>query len=305
MIAVATRKSNAKITTPNEAATSHGVLPISSGRNVMAKVKDTLSFIEAARAVHGDRYDYSQTDYVGANQPIKIICKKHGEFTLAWAASHYMKKGSGCQKCSGCEAIVKGTESFVSQAKRIHGETYDYSLSSYCGADNPIVIVCRKCGPFTLAQAHSHYRKNRPCGCKICNKEASLNKPDSKHKAKRCNTCGVRMKYGTRLECESCSSGWPKWLKAKESLLRCSVNKAAALSKWDRWATTKSNGLAKRPIVTGDVSRAVAICFTWDDWLVKTKSRYEGRKQQGWDKRLRNMVSGLRKRRQNPYEKRT
>lgn len=50
MIALATWCAPSKITTPNEAGTSLGVSPISSNRNVMVKVKDTLSFINAAIA---------------------------------------------------------------------------------------------------------------------------------------------------------------------------------------------------------------------------------------------------------------
>lgn len=37
-------------------------------------------FIRRARAVHGDRYDYSLVEYKGLNNPVAIICKKHGVF---------------------------------------------------------------------------------------------------------------------------------------------------------------------------------------------------------------------------------
>lgn len=170
MIRLPKPEERAKITTPNEAATSLGVSPISSVRNVMVKVKDTLSFIEAARAVHGDKYDYSQTDYVGADQPIKITCKQHGVFTLGWAASHYSKKGSGCQKCSGCEVRVRDTESFIAESRLIHGDQYDYALTQFFGCKKPVAIKCKVHGVFVLSEAQSHYGKKQ-CGCKLCTTE--------------------------------------------------------------------------------------------------------------------------------------
>jgi len=37
-------------------------------------------FVARAKAVHGDSYDYSQVDYRGASQKVKIICPLHGPF---------------------------------------------------------------------------------------------------------------------------------------------------------------------------------------------------------------------------------
>jgi hypothetical protein len=45
----------------------------------MAKLT-TEEFIAKAKAVHGDRYDYSKVEYVNASTKVCIICKKHGEF---------------------------------------------------------------------------------------------------------------------------------------------------------------------------------------------------------------------------------
>lgn len=46
----------------------------------MPKKVTTEEFIEKAKKIHGDRYDYSLVDYVRANIPVKIICKVHGVF---------------------------------------------------------------------------------------------------------------------------------------------------------------------------------------------------------------------------------
>lgn len=57
----------------------------------------TESFIEAARKVHGNKWDYSKTVYVSYNEPCTIICPIHGDF-LQTPDSHL--QGSGCQVCS-------------------------------------------------------------------------------------------------------------------------------------------------------------------------------------------------------------
>lgn len=41
----------------------------------------TEEWIEKAKAVHGDKYDYSKVEYKGSHEKVIIICKEHGEFT--------------------------------------------------------------------------------------------------------------------------------------------------------------------------------------------------------------------------------
>ena len=38
----------------------------------------TEQFIEKARKIHGDKYDYSKVNYVNNRVKIIIICPKHG-----------------------------------------------------------------------------------------------------------------------------------------------------------------------------------------------------------------------------------
>jgi hypothetical protein len=67
----------------------------------MAKCKYTaVEFIEKAKTIHGNKYDYSNTVYVDLKTKISIICPTHGEF-LKNAGDHIRKgKAQGCPKCS-------------------------------------------------------------------------------------------------------------------------------------------------------------------------------------------------------------
>ena len=60
--------------------------------------KTTLStFIERAKIVHGEKYDYSKVVYETTETKVIIICSKHGEFLMRPRA-HYADK-RGCPKC--------------------------------------------------------------------------------------------------------------------------------------------------------------------------------------------------------------
>ncbi len=65
---------------------------------------DVLSFIEAAKVVHGDKYDYSDVEYTTTLDKVWIRCPKHGRF-FQTPGSH-IHQGSGCPRC-GIERRTK------------------------------------------------------------------------------------------------------------------------------------------------------------------------------------------------------
>ena len=67
-----------------------------------AEQKETEQFIEEARKVHGDKYDYSKADYQGGRVKVCIICPEHGEF-MQEPANHL--SGRGCPKCADINRI--------------------------------------------------------------------------------------------------------------------------------------------------------------------------------------------------------
>lgn len=63
-----------------------------------SRTKTTEQFIKEAKEIHGDKYDYSKTEYIDCNTRVCITCPKHGEF---WQLppDHICNK-SGCPKCN-------------------------------------------------------------------------------------------------------------------------------------------------------------------------------------------------------------
>ena len=57
----------------------------------------TETFIERAKQVHGNKYDYSKARYINGRTPITIICPIHGEFCQRPDPHIYQK--CGCPKC--------------------------------------------------------------------------------------------------------------------------------------------------------------------------------------------------------------
>lgn len=118
----------------------------------------TEEFIKRAKERHGNTYDYSKVVYIDSTKRVRIICPIHGEF-LAIPANHL--QGCGCPKCVGKN---KTTEDFITEAKAIHGNYYDYSKTKYNGALSKTIITCRLHGDFTITP-HSHLAG---CGCQKC-----------------------------------------------------------------------------------------------------------------------------------------
>lgn len=110
----------------------------------------TESFIEKAKEVHGDKYDYSETIYTATAENVKIICKEHGLFDQR-AQSHL--KGSGCRACSSNEKKL-GTKRFIEIARSVHGDRYSYERSEYSNRVSGIIITCPVHGDFKQRAGH-------------------------------------------------------------------------------------------------------------------------------------------------------
>ena len=124
-------------------------------------------FIKKARNVHGDKYDYSKSLYLGSREKIEIICPLHGSF-FQIPTNHL--SGKGCKECSKIKIIKNqrsNTEEFISKARNIHGDKYDYSLVNYTNNHTQVEIICTEHGKF-LQSPKDHLSGK---GCSSCGKE--------------------------------------------------------------------------------------------------------------------------------------
>jgi len=133
---------------PNSHLLGYGCNKCAIEKRSKLATKTTDSFIERAKKLHGDKYDYSKVDYKGKDMNVCIICPKHGEF---WQTPHNHLSGAGCPKCKN-EYISKKysdtTETFIEKAKKVHGDKYDYSKVNYINSRTKVCIVCPEHGEF-------------------------------------------------------------------------------------------------------------------------------------------------------------
>jgi hypothetical protein len=133
--------------------------------------KNTNEFIKEAKKVHGDKYDYSLVEYKKNNLKVKIICPIHGEFEQS--PSKHINAKQNCPNCSN-EKIHnkqrKNINDFIKEAKKIHGDKYDYFLSKYVSYNKKINIICPIHGEFN--QTPNNHLNGK--GCKYCGGTSKL-----------------------------------------------------------------------------------------------------------------------------------
>lgn len=126
------------------------------------EVVDQKTFIEKARKVHGDKYDYSKVVYRNAMSQVTVICPEHGEFKII-PNSHIHGK-AGCPKCN---RLNLGIDDWIERFKSVHGDRYDYSKVTYVDNSTKVCIICPEHGEFWQAPS-KHY--NGKQGCPNCAK---------------------------------------------------------------------------------------------------------------------------------------
>ncbi|MDA7744856.1 hypothetical protein N8911_02030, partial [bacterium] len=135
---------------------------ISQGNKRKLSIED---FVSRSNKIHGDRYDYSNVDYVNNFTEIEIVCSVHGVFCQR---PDFHIRGSGCPKCSIIEQHEKQkktTKEFVVDSRLVHGDLYDYSEVNYTGGKNKVTMICRTHGKF-LQTPNNHLSGT---GCPNCN----------------------------------------------------------------------------------------------------------------------------------------
>ncbi len=118
--------------------------------SVVQHDQKTIKFIEKAKLVHGDKYNYDKTVYINSKENVIIICKNldHPEFKQM-PDTHL--KGSGCTLCAKermIKRLTSNTEDFIVKAQKVHGTKYDYSLVDYKDRITKVTIICKIHGQF-------------------------------------------------------------------------------------------------------------------------------------------------------------
>src|SRR5690606_32832748 len=123
----------------------------------------TAQFIEKAKLVHNDKFNYSLVEYKNSRTKIRIVCKNGHQFDQT-PNDHL--KGKGCAKCAGRSKTAK---EIIKEFKTVHGGRYDYSLVRYIVKNKHVDIKCKIHGVFKQ-RPRDHLNKQ---GCPKCGRYRS------------------------------------------------------------------------------------------------------------------------------------
>lgn len=133
----------------------------------------TDEWVEKAKILHGDRYDYSKSVYKGRTANITIICPVCGPIEVH-AGFHVTKtparKPTGCNTCNrnrAAKSLTKSFDEMVSDARAVHGDRYEYIEDTYVSARVQMKMICPSHGEVTMIP-DSHI--NKQAICKECGK---------------------------------------------------------------------------------------------------------------------------------------
>lgn len=110
--------------------------------------KTTAEFIDRAKRVHGEQYDYTNTVYTTAKVNVEIICRKHGSFFQT--PDNHTSSKRGCPKCDleSRHNLCELEHNFIEAAARRFNNKYDYSQVVYTASKSKVKIICPSHGPF-------------------------------------------------------------------------------------------------------------------------------------------------------------
>jgi len=148
--------------TPHVHLRGSGCYRCSIEKQIFLQARTTEEFIQEAKIIHRNRYDYSKVEYRNCVDKVVIICPKHGKFEQR-ADAHL--RGQGCLVCSG--KAKKDTDQFVKDAILKHGSKYDYSKAKYVNGKTKVVIICPEHGEFRQNPRKHLYGD----GCSFCFKK--------------------------------------------------------------------------------------------------------------------------------------
>jgi hypothetical protein len=151
----------------------------------MPVASTTAHFIEKAKFLQDDFYDYSKSKYVNQYTKVIITCRYHGDF-LQTPHDHY--KGRGCMKCSLNKRRPKlQLEEIIRKANLLYNNKYSYEKSVYTGIDKLFTVTCPYHGDFNL-NVQNHLRGQECKHCRIhknsLSPEEFVNKANAFHNSK-------------------------------------------------------------------------------------------------------------------------
>lgn len=128
--------------------------------------KSKSKFIEKAKTVHQNKYEYDFSTWKGTGEKFKIKCSIHGWFEQI---PHDHLRATGCTSCGHELAGLRGRlteEEIIVRFRQTHGDRYEYNNLNYTVSSQKLTITCKVHGDFKQKLV-DHERGD---GCPKCGK---------------------------------------------------------------------------------------------------------------------------------------
>ncbi|AVL95238.1 hypothetical protein ma851 [Moumouvirus australiensis] len=130
-------------------------------------VKLLSKFIDDAKQIHGDKYDYSYVDYKSRVIEVTIKCNSCGNTFNIKPRSHIFDK-IGCTMCyfTDDDRRLHREKKFIFKLIQMYGSDFTYDKIKYFGTRKEVIITCSKCQRDYKRQPETLVRnkfKCRPC----------------------------------------------------------------------------------------------------------------------------------------------
>jgi predicted Fe-S protein YdhL (DUF1289 family) len=125
------------------------------------------SFIQEAKKVHKNKFDYSKIEYINTNTKVNVTCPTHGEFSIL--PSNHLYHSLGCPMCIKEEKKNKNKLNFIKKSLDLYPLfPYNYENIDYFDSKTPIKIMCELHGEFSVIPDKFLYRN---AFCPSCKKD--------------------------------------------------------------------------------------------------------------------------------------
>ena len=148
-------------------------------KRILKTNSNIFEFIQKAKNIHGDKYDYSFAIYKNNYTKIKIICPYHGVFEQT--PNHHLR-GQTCKMCSGLDTIC----AIKKHVKMLS----DIGVEARLNNDN-LEVKCYNCDKWHIQSLKKSLKKinaangKRSGECNLyCSDECKNNCPVFNHKSK-------------------------------------------------------------------------------------------------------------------------
>jgi hypothetical protein len=146
-----------------------GCIKCGRERQIEKATKPFAVFLDEAREIHGELYDYVEESYNGSKPEMIIICKKDGHEPFPQSPDVHINAKGGCPTCANeltgerCRLKYDEVINRLNENSKENNTTVSFEEEEYLGVNANLIIKCSKHGVQDARLANSMLHQTHPC----------------------------------------------------------------------------------------------------------------------------------------------